>query len=143
MVWTNLSFLCPRMLCAKFGWNWPHGSGVDDFKIHNPLLLSPLGKRRKPFEQTLNSFTSECLVLPSMAEIGPVVLEKNILKWWQCFFLSGFISLWSTNLNFLRRTMLSAKLGLNEPRVHTEVRNVKGLQKINDGQTTGDQKAFS
>ena len=25
-VWTNLNPLRPRMLCAKFGWNWPSGS---------------------------------------------------------------------------------------------------------------------
>ena len=27
---TNLNPLHPRMLCAKFGWNWPSGSGEDD-----------------------------------------------------------------------------------------------------------------
>ena len=26
-IWTNLNPLHPRMLCAKFGWNWPSGSG--------------------------------------------------------------------------------------------------------------------
>ena len=26
-IWTNLNPLHPRMLCAKFGWNWPNGSG--------------------------------------------------------------------------------------------------------------------
>ena len=25
-IWTNLNPLHPRMLCAKFGWNWPSGS---------------------------------------------------------------------------------------------------------------------
>ena len=30
-IWTNLNPLYPRMLCAKFGWNWPIGSGEEDF----------------------------------------------------------------------------------------------------------------
>ena len=25
-IWTNLNPLHPRMICAKFGWNWPSGS---------------------------------------------------------------------------------------------------------------------
>ena len=30
-IWTNLNPLHPRMLCAKFFWNWPSGSGEKDF----------------------------------------------------------------------------------------------------------------
>ena len=26
----NLNPLHPRMICAKFGWNWPSGFGVED-----------------------------------------------------------------------------------------------------------------
>ena len=29
-IWPNLSPLHLRMLCAKFGWNWPNGSGEDE-----------------------------------------------------------------------------------------------------------------
>ena len=32
-IWTNLNSLYPRMLCAKFGWNWLSGSGEEDFLI--------------------------------------------------------------------------------------------------------------
>ena len=32
-IWTNLNPLHPRMLCAKFGWNWPSGSWEEDFLI--------------------------------------------------------------------------------------------------------------
>ena len=28
--WTNLNPLHPRMLCVKFGWNWPSGSEEDE-----------------------------------------------------------------------------------------------------------------
>ena len=38
VIWTNLNPLHPRMLCAKFGWNWPSGSG-EDFNFVNVLLL--------------------------------------------------------------------------------------------------------
>ena len=31
---TNLNLLHPRILCAKFGWNWPSGSGEDE-KVRN------------------------------------------------------------------------------------------------------------
>ena len=30
-IWTNLNPLHPRMLCTKFGWNWPSGSWEEDF----------------------------------------------------------------------------------------------------------------
>ena len=34
-IWTkNLNPLHSRMLCAKFGWNWPNGSGEEIFKFH-------------------------------------------------------------------------------------------------------------
>ena len=29
-IWINLNSIYPRMLCAKFGWNKPSGSGEDD-----------------------------------------------------------------------------------------------------------------
>ena len=29
-IWTNLNSLHPRKLCAKFGWNWPSGSGEEE-----------------------------------------------------------------------------------------------------------------
>ena len=31
--WTNLNPLHPRILCAKFGWNWPSGSGGGDENV--------------------------------------------------------------------------------------------------------------
>ena len=30
-IWTNLNFLHPKMICAKFGWSWPSGSGGENF----------------------------------------------------------------------------------------------------------------
>ena len=57
-IWTNLNPLDPRMLCAKFGWNWPSGSGEEDFLISSMYfcyfkIISPW-KRVGPFIWTLN-----------------------------------------------------------------------------------------
>ena len=49
-IWTNLNPLHPRMLCAKFGWNWPSGfwrrglffNSVNVFSLFRNYL--PLGK---------------------------------------------------------------------------------------------------
>ena len=32
-IWTNVNPLHPRMICAKFGWNWFSGSGGEGFLI--------------------------------------------------------------------------------------------------------------
>ena len=55
-IWTNLNSLYPRMLCAKFGWNWPSGSGEEDFLVLSMyfryfLIISPW-KRAGPFTFT-------------------------------------------------------------------------------------------
>ena len=50
-IWTNLNPLHPRMLCAKFGWNWLSGSGEEDIfnlvngfsQFHNYLPLEKGG----------------------------------------------------------------------------------------------------
>mgnify|MGYP003684358579 CR=1 FL=1 len=50
-IWINLNALYPRMLCAKFGWNWPSGSGEEDENVKS------LRKRRR----TTDKFWSEKL----------------------------------------------------------------------------------
>ena len=85
LLWTKLNSIHPRMLCAKFGWNWPSSSGEEDFLISSMyfryfLIISPW-KRAGPFIWTnLIPFTQECFV-PSLVEIGPVVLEKKMKMW--------------------------------------------------------------
>ena len=32
-IWRNLNPHIPRMLCAKFGWNWPSDSGKEDENV--------------------------------------------------------------------------------------------------------------
>ena len=86
-IWTNLNPLYPRMLCAKFGWNWLSGSGQKDFYIlslyfHYFIIISP-GKGQGPsFVQTWIPF-NQWWIVPSLVEIGPVVLEK--LKMWKVY----------------------------------------------------------
>ena len=53
-IWTNLNPLHPRMLCAKFGWNWPSGSGEED---ENVKSLRQRRRRRR----TTDKFWSEKL----------------------------------------------------------------------------------
>ena len=52
-IWKNLNPLHPRMLGIKFGWNWPCGSGEENFLIssmyfHYFIIISPW-KRVGPF----------------------------------------------------------------------------------------------
>ena len=77
--------LHPKMLCAKFGWNWPFDSGEDFFLFCRCTfaisLLSPLGKIHDPsFGQTRILFTQKCFV-SSLVAIGLVVLERNSKIW--------------------------------------------------------------
>ena len=50
-IWTNLSPLCPRMLCVKFGWNSSCGSGEDE----NVKILQTDGRRSEKFTWAISS----------------------------------------------------------------------------------------
>ena len=57
-IWTNLNPLHLKMLCAKFDWNWPSGSGEDFFLISSMyfryfVIISPR-KRPSPSLTNLN-----------------------------------------------------------------------------------------
>ena len=78
--WTNLNPLYPRMLCAKFGWNWLSGSGEEDFLLSSIyfcffVIISPWKRAGPSFKQNWISFSQRCFV-PSLVEIGPIVLKK-------------------------------------------------------------------
>ena len=160
-IWTNLNPLPPRMLCAKFGWNWPSGSGEEDFLIssmyfHYFVIISPW-KRAGPFMWiNLNPLH------PRMhcAKFGWNWLsdsgEEDFLISSMYFHYFVIISPWKragpfiwTNLNPLHPRMLCAKFGWYWPSISGEEdENVKSLQ--TDRQTdrrtdrrwrTGDQKS--
>ena len=65
------------------------------FKVVNIFsLLSPLEKGRGPsFEQIWFPITQGCFV-PSLVEIGPVVLKEKIFKVGQRFSLFSYFSPW-------------------------------------------------
>ena len=50
-IWTNLNPLHPRVLCTKFGWNWPSGSGEEDEDV----------KSSRQRRRTMDKFWSEKL----------------------------------------------------------------------------------
>ena len=86
LIWTNLNSLCPRIICTKFDWFWPAGSGEQTYKkkfqcVFTLLLSSPFGEGQSlSFEQTwISSFQG--WFVPSLFKIGPVVLEKKIFEW--------------------------------------------------------------
>ena len=88
-IWTDLNHLHPRMPCAKFGWNWPSGSGKEDFYnllvyFCNFVIISPLKRIGPSFKITRIPFILGYFV-PSLVEIGPAVLEKKILKFVNVF----------------------------------------------------------
>ena len=58
--WTNLNPLHPRMLCAKFGWNWPSGSWEE---VENRKSLQTGGQMdiRQTHRQTTDERRSEKL----------------------------------------------------------------------------------
>ena len=82
-IWRNFDPLHPRILCAKFGWNWSSGSGEEDILISSNNVFSqfrnylPLEKGRALQLNKLES-PSPKDALCSLVEIGPVVLEKKI-----------------------------------------------------------------
>ena len=59
--------LHPRMLCAKFDWNWPIGSGEEDFFLNLSIyfyyipIISPLGTTCPFIWTNLNPFHSEII----------------------------------------------------------------------------------
>ena len=55
-IWTNLNHLHPRMLCAKFGWNWPSVSGEEDENVQ-----SLRRQQRQQRQRTTKIFWSEKL----------------------------------------------------------------------------------
>ena len=76
----------------QVGWNWFSGSGEDyyilttyfRFFYYYYTYYPPFRKGCGPsFDKTSIHFTEECFV-PSLVEIGPVVLEKKIFEFRPC-----------------------------------------------------------
>ena len=60
-IWTNLNPFHPRMLCAKFGWNWPSSSGEED-KMWKSLRCLIQQQRRRKRRRITDKFWLEQLI---------------------------------------------------------------------------------
>ena len=120
-IWTYLNPLHQKMICAKFGWNWPHDSGGEDFflicqSIFTILELSPFGTRRGP--------AFEKLEFPSpIDDLCQVWLELTQWFWRRWFFKLKF-----EKLETPHPKMIYANFGWNWPGGSGEEdENVKSL----------------
>ena len=79
-IWINLNLLHPRMLCAKFGWNWPSGSG----EILNIILHS---RYYLPLEQGVALYLNKLDSPSSKDALCQVRLKLTQWFWrrsWKC-----------------------------------------------------------
>ena len=88
--WTNLNSHYPRMLCAKFGWNWLIDSWKHDFKVCQSIfpisLLSPHGKGCGPWIN-LNPHHSRMLFAKFGWNWPKWFLKRRFLKFFNIFSL--------------------------------------------------------
>ena len=132
LAWCNLYQVFLLEFKCKQEARGPHRSPEKTVQINKQIWLyhniDSENKEKKrdfigsSFEQTWIPFTQGCFV-QRLVEIGPVVLEKKILKFRQCIFaICVIISPWKraglfiwTNLNPLHPRMLCAKFSWNRP----------------------------
>ena len=153
-IWRILNPSHPRILCAKFGRNWLGDSGEEDFLIssmyfHHFVIISPL-KRKGPFIWTnWSPFTQGCFE-PRLVQIGPVVLERRVLKVVNLFLLfpnyPPFEKGMALHLNKLeslppRDTLCQVWLKLAQLFWRRRWKCEKFTDRRTDRQMTGDQKS--
>ena len=128
LICKTLSTLHPSLLKAKFGWNWPNGSGEEDFQIVLMyfcyfIIISSWNGAGSFIWKNWTPVTQECFV-SFFVEISLVVLEEKIINFRQYIFARYFIIIsprkrtWPfiwTNLNPLYPSMLCAKFNWNWP----------------------------
>ena len=119
-IWTNLNPLHPRMLCAKFGWNWPSGSGEEDFLIssmyfHYFVIISPWERAGSFSWRNLNPLQPMMLCAkfgwnwPSGSGEEDFLISSMYFHYFVIWKGAGRI-IW-TNLTLLNQRMLCAKFG--------------------------------
>ena len=78
-IWSNFNPLPPRMLCAKFGWNWQIGSGKYRQCIF--AIISPWkGVLSFVWTNKLESFFTQRCFVPNFVEISPGVWRRLKLR---------------------------------------------------------------
>ena len=94
---TNLNPLHQRLLCAKFGWNWPSGSGEEDLYYNvlmcfsNFIIISPWKRIGPSFEITRIPFTQGYFE-PSLVKLSKGFWRRRFFK---------FINVFSPFCNYL------------------------------------------
>ena len=87
-IFINFNLPYPRILFAKFSWNWPIGSREEDFIIISHFVnISPWKGRGPSFQQTWIFITQGVAKFVGFL-IGSSVLETKIFKFRQCTFPS-------------------------------------------------------
>ena len=122
----NLNFLYPRMLYARFGWNWPCNTEVENFQIFSIYfnyfaIISPWGRVLAFICTNLNSIYPRMLCT-KFGWNWSSSFKERIFEYFQYNFPISLLSpLWEglspawTNLNLLLLRMLCAKFGWNWP----------------------------
>ena len=78
--WTNLNPFHSKMLCAKFGWNWPSGSGEEDQNVES------FRWRWQRWWGTTDKFWSEKLT--GVFGSGELKVTRTKRIWTKCSILS-------------------------------------------------------
>ena len=126
--WTNLNPLHPRMHCAKFGWNWPSGSGKEDFFFYFVNVFSLFCNYlslEKDRSLHLNKLKSPCEKMfcakfswnwPSGSGEEDFLISSMFFRYF--VIISPWKRAWPfiwTNLNPLHPEIHCAKFGWNRP----------------------------
>ena len=93
LIWTNLNPLHQRMLCGKFGWNWPSGSGEEDFFYFSMysryfVIISPLKRAGALIWTNLNPFHPWMLCEDSPKDASWQVWLKLAQWFWRRRFIN-------------------------------------------------------
>jgi hypothetical protein len=84
--WTNWNFLHSRIICTKFDWFWPAGSGEEDFfflfsvYFYSFAIISSWRGVIPFIWRNVNPLPLR-MIYAILVNISPVVLEKKISKW--------------------------------------------------------------
>ena len=92
-IWTNLNPLHPRMLCAKFDWNWPSGSGEEDENVKSL-------RQRQQRRRTTDKFWSEKLTWAFGSGELKTKNKQTIMCWFDTMLISTLTSELMQNLGF-------------------------------------------
>ena len=84
-VWINLNSLHPRMLCVKFGWNWPGGSGGEYFLILSMhfFLFSNYLSLEKSVALPLNKLESPS-PKDALSQVWLKLAKRFLRRKWKC-----------------------------------------------------------